>query len=375
MRAILKQTALLTAAVFLSTVMAVTARAASLTPVTATLPVTCRGGGTFTIAPLDGTTYLPEEAKIVIPADTGSGTFTITFDEPGNYKYRITQEKVHADGIVYDETIYDATVSVLTGDGMTLTSLLTLSSPGTETKPARIEYKNEAFCLIDPPVRKEITGQQPPKDETFTFKLTPAGWPEAVGAADVPMPAGTVAGEKTMTITGAGTKEFGEIRFTKAGTYTYQVTELDEKKRGYEYDRSVYSVVAVVTEDGPFLKVTTTHLKDGNAADSIVFTNRYSSSGTNRRSSSGGGGGGGTGRGAYVFTPAQNPQGPTPGTASQTVSEGPATEEQRGVMGAVRNHAPKTGDHAPIIPVAILFIAAAAGFAITRHRGKKKDEN
>lgn len=122
-------------------------------------------------------------------------------------------------------------------------------------------------------VQKRITGDKPNTDSTFTFIFS---------AKDVssPMPEGSSGTAKEITITGAGSKEIGEITFEKPGTYVYTVSEKNAGVEGYTYDTIVYTVTYEVAEQDGELSITRT-IKDnkGNAASAIEFTNPYKTPG------------------------------------------------------------------------------------------------
>ena len=122
--------------------------------------------------------------------------------------------------------------------------------------------------IIDPPVKKIVKGN-PSKDETFTFQM------KAV-TEGAPMPAGAKDGVLTMDIVGAGEKEFGEAEITKAGTYVYEISEIDGKNENYKYDTTVYTLTVVVEEqaDGTQVKLVKTETIEGGDGQ-IVFTNTY----------------------------------------------------------------------------------------------------
>ena len=70
---------------------------------------------------------------------------------------------------------------------------------------------------------------------------------------------------------------FDNLEFTKSGTYTYTIEEVTPPYiEGIEYDDTVYTVTVKVSEtDNGELKVTVSYLKDGEAADSIIFENSH----------------------------------------------------------------------------------------------------
>lgn len=120
-------------------------------------------------------------------------------------------------------------------------------------------------------VTKEITGDTPLTDETFSFTLTPT----TQGTDEV---------AETITIDGTGTDYFAHLTFyseTDIGTHTYTVTETDTDAAGYTYDTKVYTVsieVSVETSTGVMsADVSYSYGDDATPADSIVFTNSYES--------------------------------------------------------------------------------------------------
>lgn len=98
------------------------------------------------------------------------------------------------------------------------------------------------------------------EEGAFSFNLT------ATSGADTPMPQD---GAATVTNNAAGTYQFGEIIYTQPGTYTYQISEVDQGAKGYTYDHTTYTVQVTVTDEDGVLKAQVT------GADDMVFTNTY----------------------------------------------------------------------------------------------------
>lgn len=118
------------------------------------------------------------------------------------------------------------------------------------------------------PVTKVITGY--PENGTvnrqFTFKLSGEGY------------------EDEVTVNGAETKRFKQIKFNKAGTYTYTVEEknLSEDAKGYTKDNTKHTVVIKVEEVDKALEVIEVTV-DGKAIDKelgVTFTNHYQAADT-----------------------------------------------------------------------------------------------
>ena len=118
------------------------------------------------------------------------------------------------------------------------------------------------------PVTKVITGY--PENGTvnrqFTFRLFGEEYKDEV------------------TVNGAETKRFKQIKFNKAGTYTYTVEEKDlsEDVKGYIKDNTKHTVVIKVEEVDKALEVTEVTV-DGKAIDKelgVTFTNHYQAADT-----------------------------------------------------------------------------------------------
>ena len=123
------------------------------------------------------------------------------------------------------------------------------------------------------PVQKRVTGDKPKQPTVFTFVLT-------ADSVRCPMPEGSTGTVKEITITGAGSADFGTFTFTEPGTYVYTVNEKRGTVQGYVYDEEVYTVTFTVTEENGELKVTKTVTDSkGDPAAVIEFTNPYKTPG------------------------------------------------------------------------------------------------
>jgi pilin isopeptide linkage protein len=120
-------------------------------------------------------------------------------------------------------------------------------------------------AVLAPLVQKVVRGDKPAKMPTFVFRLT--------AQKQAPMPRGFQGGSKTIAITGAGQAAFGEITYTKPGTYRYRMTEQNSGVKGWTYDDSVYSLTVTITEKDGRLTATQKLTRNGAAAKKAVFTN------------------------------------------------------------------------------------------------------
>lgn len=187
----------------------------------------------------------------------------LTFKSVGTYNYTVEEVAGNDSHITYDATPYK--VSAVVTDNLDGTLKVTWKS-GT----GAILFKNT--YTVDPTdaapsVEKKITGGNPAKDNTFRFTLT--------GTDNAPMPKGSVDGEKTETITGEGQTDFGKITFTRAGTYTYKVTEELGNEASYNYDSTEYTLTYKVTDVRGELKAEQSITAGGKSVNAMVFTNEY----------------------------------------------------------------------------------------------------
>jgi pilin isopeptide linkage protein len=124
-------------------------------------------------------------------------------------------------------------------------------------------------------VQKTISGNIPSTAETYGFILKASG--------SAPLPAGLSASQKTVTITGAGEANFGNITFYTAGTYTYDITEVKGSASRCDYDSAVYTMTVVIEEESGELalkSVTYTKLGSAVTSDKAAFNNHYRSGGS-----------------------------------------------------------------------------------------------
>ncbi|AMC93932.1 hypothetical protein AOC36_08015 [Erysipelothrix larvae] len=125
----------------------------------------------------------------------------------------------------------------------------------------KLTYRVPTSLQFD--ISKIIKSDGNAPDETFAFKLT--------GMNNAP-----VQDTSTVLINGEGSASFGEITFTKVGTYTYVIREIVDRTSEYEYDMDPVTVQVSVSEQRLKLVVDqVTYTKAGQIVDSITFTNTY----------------------------------------------------------------------------------------------------
>ena len=185
---------------------------------------------------------------------TGNATYT----HEGTYVYTITERDVDPSivNVAKDSKTYTVTVTVKNVNNVLERTVVI--DPNTTS--GRVDFTNSFVptAYEDVPegftFSKEFTGHEWTKDYSFDFEL------RAVDGA--PMPADAVDGAKTVTVDGPdeenGTTaafDFGKIKYEKAGTYHYTVSEVvpeegtKDYNAGISYDSHVANVTVTVTED------------------------------------------------------------------------------------------------------------------------------
>lgn len=136
-------------------------------------------------------------------------------------------------------------------------------------------------------VSKVLKGRKWKDADSFTAKLEKVSY-QALDAKDaetdganveaMPMPA---AAEVAMTKDTQSTSFTGDMKFSKAGIYTYQVSENGGAIPGVTYDKTVYTVVITVKDNGKGELKAATEYKIGDKkaelseSGAMVFTNTY----------------------------------------------------------------------------------------------------
>ncbi len=217
---------------------------------------------TLTLA-AKGEAPMPETTTAEL-TEAGTASFgPIAFDQTAigkSFTYTVSEDGFEAAGWTGSG---DVTVTIKVtdnGDG-TLDAAVSYSPSATITNTFELEP-----VRIDPPIKKVVTGDTPPTDETFTFQMVAI-------TEGAPMPKGSSNGAKTVNIKGGGEYEFGWIEYAEVGTYEYEVSEVAGTNPNYTYDSNKYTITVEVTEEDGKLVATVT---GGENEDGLVtFTNTY----------------------------------------------------------------------------------------------------
>lgn len=204
----------------------------------------------------------------------------ITFDAAGEYVYRVSEVRTDAKGYEYDTSVYTLTIAVApnaAGTALECAPAIALDGAAAKALAFTNTYTPEPAAKpasYDPPVRKVVNGS-PGDRASFTFALSAESNTAGLSLDDMPMPAGSKNRRKTVSITGAGTEEFGAMSYTAPGIYVYAITEVNGGLANYTYDTSRYTLTVKVTRSGDALRATASYAKGGAAAAEAVFTNTY----------------------------------------------------------------------------------------------------
>ena len=202
----------------------------------------------------------------------------ITFSKAGTYYYTVTERNGQVDGVSYDADLYTVAV-VVSKDDSANNKLdakvyydLTKNVEGTVPEDAKtsLTISNTYTPLKQTlQVTKAFNGWEDWNlfdDDRFTFTLTPV-------TAGAPMPAGENGG-KAVASKKSPEAVFGEITYTKAGTYEYQITETNDHLDGVSYDTTSHNVLVSVSKSADTTNALSAVVRyDG--MDSLTITNTF----------------------------------------------------------------------------------------------------
>lgn len=196
----------------------------------------------------------------------------ITFKQAGNYVFTVSEVQGNVTGVTYDP---DSTRRIYVKVEDRSGALFATLDNGTEDLTFTNTY-NPTEAKLDGAgnltVTKNLEGREMTDSDVFEFLLA-AGDEEtlnAIAAEDIVMPNLT-----KLEITGATENHqasFGDITFKKAGTYTFEVSELATNIPGVVNDPDNTRVVTVsVTDTNGLLSAALVTEQ----SDSLTFTNTY----------------------------------------------------------------------------------------------------
>lgn len=227
----------------------------------------------------------------------------LKFTEPDVYTFKITEEQPDSipDGWRYDPNSWTLTVMVTanstTGALAETHSYVKDVKDGekatTEGDHATFENEyNTPKATAAPQVKKVVTGRgsttpTDTKDGKFTFTLQLTGDDGTATTSDFVDPNSKTGTITTNGLTSEAQKIFGDVTFTKSGTYTFTITETatvltDGTKADFDVDDTVWTWEVEVKNVNGKLEATPKLLKDGKelseeekTAGFALFTNTY----------------------------------------------------------------------------------------------------
>ncbi|MBO4235538.1 MAG: hypothetical protein J5928_03735 [Firmicutes bacterium] len=199
----------------------------------------------------------------------------ITFLEEGAYTFEIKETGTAPTGYSYDKTVYRAVITVTLdpADNMLkafdpIISIYDPSGLGSGISEVGIMFNNlyEKPEPIDVTISgsKTLTGQRSTDDiKIGDFAFTVEG--------------GNLGTIVTVDIQAGGLIDFPVLTFDEVGEYEFTITEIDEGRTGYTYDKESVTVKVVVTlnEGTNKLEAEVTYKKAGEDAESAEFENSY----------------------------------------------------------------------------------------------------
>lgn len=237
-------------------------------------------GGDVEDAIAAGDVVMPASNEITIQknndTDTMAGAFgDITFKKAGVYTFTINEviPAPGAQGMSYDAHELEVTVTVVDNNKGQLEATVTYVGSNTFIN----DYTPDA-AEVDLSGTKELVGR-PLSDGEFHFRIygKSSTVKDALGKDLIPMP------ENVTVKNGHGGNVnvvfFSNITYTAAGTYVYEIEEVQNNVAGVLYDTEKVTATVTVTynEGSGKFETAVSYVKGtGSASNSFVFNNSYS---------------------------------------------------------------------------------------------------
>ena len=247
---------------------------------------------TFTLASTQdygADVVMPQSTTLTIDKDTVDHKASfgdITFNKVGDYEFKVTEVNDSKANVTYSTEEYTVSVHVEdeNGNGSFTVTPTIRNKAGEEVESIVFEntYTPSSVILTGENAihgTKTLTGRDSKENETFNFTLTEDEKNDKSGYTIAEN--GNVTSVGSLTDGQASGFNFGDITFTKRGTYTFYVSEVlpegANESNGYTlegvtYDNHKETVTVTVTDDYMNNTLVPTVTYD---ADGVVFTNKY----------------------------------------------------------------------------------------------------
>ena len=187
----------------------------------------------------------------------------IAYDKPGTYVYKVSEKHAGTtvDGIAYSKNVAEFTVTVTPNAKGKLEASVKKTSGEVEFKNTYTANPAESSVTDQITVTKVLTGHKL-QDNEFSFELVEG---EGEDASVV----------ETVKNDANGNVAFSAIKYTEIGQHIYTLREVIGNAGGIAYDKTVYTVVTTIADNGKGQLVATHKLKGAEDVKKIEFKNSY----------------------------------------------------------------------------------------------------
>ena len=187
----------------------------------------------------------------------------IAYDKSGTYVYKVSEKHAGTtvDGIAYSKNVAEFTVTVTPNAKGKLEASVKKTSGEVEFKNTYTANPAESSVTDQITVTKVLTGHKL-QDNEFSFELVEG---EGEDASVV----------ETVKNDANGNVAFSAIKYTGIGQHIYTLREVKGNAGGIAYDKTVYTVVTTIADNGKGQLVATHKLKGAEDVKKIEFKNSY----------------------------------------------------------------------------------------------------
>lgn len=187
----------------------------------------------------------------------------IAYDKPGTYVYKVSEKHAGTtvDGIAYSKNVAEFTVTVTPNAKGKLEASVKKTSGEVEFKNTYTANPAESSVTDQITVTKVLTGHKL-QDNEFSFELVEG---EGEDASVV----------ETVKNDANGNVAFSAIKYAEIGQHIYTLREVKGNAGGIAYDKTVYTVVTTIADNGKGQLVATHKLKGAEDVKKIEFKNSY----------------------------------------------------------------------------------------------------